>query len=419
VRRGSGRQAGDADILAHGRGVERMNYCTVDQARERMLAIVSPLPAESVRLQDALGRVLSEAVIAGRDLPPFRASAMDGYALRAADAPGVLKVIGESAAGRAFEGCVAEGQVVRVFTGAPVPFECDTVVVQENIRWQDASIAVPAVKLGQNIRAAGGDFGVGARLLEAGMRLNPWRLSLAAAAGRDSVRVAVRPRVAVFSTGLEIVTAPAEPGPWQIYESNAWAIAAMVAVWGGLTRHASLLGDDLSATIEALRDADAEVLVTLGGASVGDHDMVREAALALGVRVDVERVAMRPGKPTFFGALPDGRLLLALPGNPAAAFVAAELFLGPLIAAHLGGSADVQMVPARLARPLGPNGPSEHWLRARLAYSPEGLMITCFADQDSSRITVFAATDALVRRPPDDPPRAVGEHVEIRLLARG
>jgi molybdopterin molybdotransferase len=396
-----------------------MKLLTVDDARARMLAEIAPLEAETVLLADSVGRVLAEEVAAVRDQPPFRASAMDGWAVRSADAPATLAIVGESAAGHGFEGTVAPGQAVRIFTGAAVPAGCDAVVIQEDAERDGGQVKVPGVAAGANVRPAAGDFAAGELLLSRGQRIDPWRLSLAAAAGRAELRVARRPTVAVFGTGEEIVEAPAAPGPFQIYDSGSVALAALIRGWGAEARRTRAVRDDLEATIEALRAAEADLVVTIGGASVGDHDLVRAAGEALGLSLRVASVAVRPGKPTFFGVLADGRRLLGLPGNPASALVCAELFLRPILCAYQGASTAPPLITARLEAPLRENGPREHWMRAQLSYAQGGVSVRPYRDQDSSLITVFAAADGLLRRPANAPAAAAGEPVEVALLARG
>jgi molybdopterin molybdotransferase len=279
-------------------------------------------------------------------------------------------------------------------------------------------VSVPASAPGANVRPAGGDFRAGQALLAAGQRIDPWRLSLAASAGRAEVQVRARPRVALISTGEEIVEAPARPGPFQIFDSGAPALAAMVAAWGGAPSKLKPVRDDLETTIAALRDAQADLVVTVGGASVGDHDLVRAAAESLGLELKVASVNVRPGKPTFFGVLADGRRLLGLPGNPASAFVCAELFLKPILARFQGAPAEPALIAARLAQPLPANGPREHWMRARLAYDDGALLAEPYRDQDSSLVTVFAAADALLRRPGGAPAAQAGALVDVLPLPR-
>ncbi|MBL8770884.1 MAG: molybdopterin molybdotransferase MoeA [Phenylobacterium sp.] len=395
-----------------------MKLLPVDDARARMLAEVAALPAETVPLPAAVGRVLAEDVRAVRDQPPFAASAMDGWAVRAADTPGDLRIVGESAAGRGFEGEVGPGEAVRIFTGAAVPAGCDAIVIQEDARRDGDVVTVPATPAGRHLRPAGGDFAAGDVLLPRGVAIDAWRLSLAAAAGRADVSVSRRPQVALFSTGEEIVEAPATPGPFQIYDSGSRALEALIAGWGGEVRRAKPVRDDLETTIQALRDAKGDLVVTVGGASVGDHDLVRAAAGALGLDLRVASVNVRPGKPTFFGVLGDGRRLLGLPGNPASALVCAELFLRPLLRAYAGADPTPPTLSARLARPLPANGSREHWMRARLAHADGGVTIEAFPDQDSSLIGVFNASNALLRRPADAPALSAGDVVEALPLAR-
>jgi molybdopterin molybdotransferase len=395
-----------------------MKLLAVDEARRRMLAEIAPLPAERVALSASIGRVLAEDVTAVRDQPPFAASAMDGWAVRAADTPGSLKIVGESAAGHGYEGQAGPGEAVRIFTGAALPAGCDAMVIQEDARRDGDAVTVPEVAAGHYIRPAGGDFQAGAVLLQRGVRIDPWRLSLAASAGRAEVSVYAQPRVALLSTGEEIVEAPAVPGPFQIYDSGAPALAAMVAGWGAQVVRAKPVRDELDAVIEALRSADADLVVTVGGASVGDHDLVRAAALALGLELKVESVNVRPGKPTFFGVLADGRRLLGLPGNPASAFVCAEMFLRPIIRAYQGADPAPATITARLEQDLPANGPREHWMRAKLTYADGGVSVRPYRDQDSSLISVFAASDALLRRLGGAPSAATGSLVEVLPLAR-
>ncbi|MDB5417072.1 MAG: moeA [Phenylobacterium sp.] len=395
-----------------------MKLLSVDDARGRMLAEIAALQVEHIALADSIGRVLAEEVRAVRDQPPFPASAMDGWAVRAADGPGALKIVGESAAGHGYEGRVGGGEAVRIFTGAAVPEGCDAIVIQEDATREGEAVRIPAVVAGSHLRPAGGDFRKGQALLEPGVRIDPWRLSLAASAGRAEVQVHRRPRVALLSTGEEIVEAPASPGAFQIYDSGAPALAAMIAGWGAAVTRAKPIRDQLEAVIEAMRSADAELIVTVGGASVGDHDLVRAAAEALGMSYRVESVAVRPGKPTFFGVLADGRRLLGLPGNPASAFVCAEMFLHPILSAYQGASPEPATIAAKLAQDLPANGPREHWMRAKLSYAGGEVVIRPYRDQDSSLVSVFAVSDALLRRLAGAPAVSAGGVVEALPLAR-
>jgi len=393
----------------------------VEEARARMLAHATELPHDIVSAGECLGRVLAEPITASRDQPPFAASAMDGYAVRSAatavDAR--LKVVGESAAGGGYAEIVGPGEAVRIFTGAPVPAGADAVVIQEDTERDGQTVILKvSPQPNANIRPAGGDFRSGDALLAKGMRLDPWRLSLAAAAGRDELEVCHRPVVAILSTGEEIVPAGDSPGPHQIFDSGSPALAALVRIWGGEPRRLSPAGDRIEAIEGALRTFPCDLIVTIGGASVGDHDLVKPAMARLGLELVVESIRMRPGKPTWFGVLADGRRVLGLPGNPASALACAELFLRPLLMAMQGVEPASRVVSARVSRPLPANGPREHWMRARLRNDAGMLIAEPMADQDSSLVSVFAQADALLKRPIDAPAAPAGEVVEVLPLER-
>jgi len=392
---------------------------SVEAARARMLAWAVALPAETVALADAVGRALAEDVHAIRDQPPYPASAMDGWALAAADAPGRLRIVGESAAGHPFEAALARGEAVRIFTGAALPSGADTVVIQEMARREGDVVEVPATPRGAYVRPVGCDFRAAERLLAKGERLDAWRLSLAAAGGRGDLAVARRPRVSFLSTGEEIINPGAAPGPYQIFDAATVALVALARQWGAAATRLRPVGDDLAATAQAVRAADCDLIVTVGGASVGDHDLVKPALAGLGLELAVEGVNVRPGKPTWFGRLADGRRVLGLPGNPASALVCAELFLRPLLAAMQGADPALPMIQARAAAAFPANGPREHWMRARLTSGADGTVTAeAFADQDSSLVSVFAGADALVRRAPDAPALEARSLVEALPLAR-
>lgn len=393
-----------------------MKNLTVEAARALMLAEAGAPVAEIAPLDQAHGRVLAEPVIAGRDQPPFDASAMDGWAVAGADVS--LDIVGESAAGHGYRERLAPGQAVRIFTGAPVPRGAQRVVIQEDAVRDGKRVRVPPDDGdARNIRPRGGDFRAGEVLLPAGMRLDPWRLGLAAAAGRASLSVARRPRVSLLSTGEEIVAAGESPGPDQIFNSGGPSLCALVARWGGEARPLTA-GDDLEAIAETAAKAGGDLIVTLGGASVGDHDLVKPALARLGLDLRVETVRLRPGKPTWFGLLADGRRVLGLPGNPASALVCAELFLKPLLLAMQGAEPGPRLASAKLAQPMLANGPREHWARGRLAYRDGELLATATSDQDSSLVTVFAQADILIRRPSDAAAAPAGALVEVLLLER-
>lgn len=396
---------------------------TVEEARQRILADAFRLGAESVRLTESLGRCLAEPVVAGRAQPPFAASAMDGWAIRRADyASGArFRIVGESAAGAAYPRPLGASEAVRIFTGAPLPADADLVIIQEEaVRDGDEVRCDAGEDPRTNVRPAGGDFKPGDILLEAGVVIDPWRLSLIAAAGRAEVSVARRPRVAVLATGDELVSPGATPRSDQIFESGSFSLAALIEAWGGEAVRLSAQGDDIEAIAAAVAPAAADLVVTIGGASVGDHDLVKPALKMLGLTLSVETVALRPGKPTWSGRLADGRRVLGLPGNPASALVCAELFLRPLLAALVGAAPDIRLTPARLATPLPAGGPREHWMRASLSTDADGRTVaTPFPDQDSSLVGVFARADALLRRPVGAPAAATGDLVEVLPLRRG
>ena len=398
-----------------------MKNLTIEDAQARMLAEVRPLGSETILIEDALGRILAHPVDSVRDQPPFRSSAMDGWALRSADAAAevTLDIVGESAAGRGYGGVVGPGQAVRIFTGAAVPEGADTVVLQEEAVREGDKVRLGPAPEPDNVRPLGGDFRAGERLLEAGARMDAWRLSLAAAAGRAHLSVARRPRIAVLGTGEELVRPPVEPGPWDIYESGSLALCALIESWGGLPQRLAVARDTREAVVEAVEGQDVDLVVTIGGASVGDYDVVKPALGELGLQLYVQTINIRPGKPTWFGRLGDGRAVLGLPGNPGSAMVCAELFLKPLMRAMMGADPATPFIKARLASPLGRNGPREQLMRVLLSHDETGqLLARAPFDQDSSLVTVFAKADGLMRRPAAAPPAEIGELVDVLPLAR-
>ncbi len=394
----------------------------VADAIARILAEAQPLPAEMVALGDGLGRVLAEDLASRRTQPPAAVSAMDGYAVRAADvagAPAELRIVAEIAAGAAWAGSVGEREAARIFTGAPVPAGADAIVIQEDCaRSGDLVLVREAAKAGAFVRPAGLDFAEGDVLLRAGRRLTSRDIGLAAAMNRPWLPVRRRPRVALLATGDEIAL-PGEPlGPQQIVSSSGPGLAALVAEAGGVPVSLGVAEDNTaSLRARAAGAAGADILVTMGGASVGEHDLVQSALAEDGLEVDFWRIAMRPGKPLMFGRM-GGALVLGLPGNPVSAFVCALLFLRPLIDAMLGLPAGPPArEPARLGVDLGANDRREDYLRSRLAPDGEGLPVaTPFARQDSSMLARFVEADALVVRAPHAPPASAGDLVEIIRL---
>jgi len=392
----------------------------VAEARATMLAAVKAMDSEPVPLEQALGRVLAEAVSAARDQPPFAASAMDGYALRSADTPGRLRLIGESAAGRGFLGRCEPGTIIRISTGAPVPDGADTIVMQEDATRQEGEVTVPASAPGAHIRPRGWDFKNGSMLLPEGRKLDGVALGLAAAAGAAVLPVMRRPRVTILSSGDELAAPGTPPGPFQIYDSATYGIAALIRSWGGEPRRLAIERDDPGAIARAAQQGldDSDLLLVLGGASVGDHDHAKPALLRLGLRIAVEKIAVRPGKPTWFGTTPLGPVL-GLPGNPASALVCACIFLRPLIEVLLGRDPAlcVAFRRARLVQALPANGPREHYLRAHLGSDGEGrLTAQAFENQDSSLLSVFSAANGFIRLAPDEPALGANAVVDVLLL---
>lgn len=391
----------------------------VEDALARILASAQrPLAAETVALADALGRRLATDLAARRTQPPRAVSAMDGYALRAADiasVPARLKVVGVSAAGHGFGGVVGPGEAARIFTGAPVPDGADTILIQEDAKAGDGFVtALSREPLGRYVRRAGLDFTEGDVLLQAGRRMGPAELALAAAMNHAALSVVRRPRVAILATGDELVPPGAEPGPDQIVASNNFAVGAYARQAGAEVIDLGIAGDDfaaLEAAIRRARDLEADVLVTLGGASVGDHDLVQTALTREGMELGFWRIAMRPGKPFMHGRIGDMRIL-GLPGNPVSAIVCAVLFLVPLVRA-LSGDPDAgedATRPATLGADLPENDQRQDYLRATLRGVEDGRpVVTAFTRQDSSMLGVLAQAHALIVRPPHAPPAKAGE----------
>ena len=399
-----------------------MKNLTIEEARARMLAQVRVLGSESVAIEDAQGRVLAQPVDADRDQPPFDAAAMDGWALRLADAGGPveLDIVGESAAGHGYAGVLGPGQAVRIFTGAAMPDGADVVEIQEKAEAAEGKVRLgPVVGHDTFVRPRGGDFMAGDRLLDAGLRLDAWRLSLAASAGRGHLSVARRPRIAVMATGEELVRPPRQPDPWQIYESGSLAVCALIEAWGGIAQRLPAARDEQDSVIETIQGVDVDLIVTIGGASVGDYDVVKPALSRMGLQLFVQSINIRPGKPTWFGRLGDGRAVLGLPGNPASAMVCAEMFLRPLMNAMMGADPEPKFVAGRLAAPLKGNGPRTQLMRVLLRIGEDGVLtVDPMADQDSSLVTVYAQADGLMRRPADAPAARAGELVQVLPLAR-
>ncbi|RME14146.1 MAG: molybdopterin molybdenumtransferase MoeA [Alphaproteobacteria bacterium] len=388
---------------------------SVAEALEALLALARPMPSEPVALEEAAGRVLAEPVIARRDQPPFAAAMMDGYAVNAVEAEpeALFKVIGESRAGARFPGRVGPGQAVRIFTGAPMPEGANRVVIQE-----DVSREGDLIRLGRRlensafVRPAGSDFRAGARL-EAPRLLGPHDVALAAAMNAARLVVARRPEVAVIATGDELVLPGEEPGPDQIVASNGVALKALLEGAGARVRLLPIARDTKESLRTAFADASgADLVVTIGGASVGDHDLVAPVAAELGLERSFYKVAMRPGKPLMAGRLGEG-VLVGLPGNPVSSLVCGRVFLVPLIRAMLGLEArPAPRAQARLAEDLPENGPREHYMRAL----SDGETIRPLPRQDSALLSVLVCANALLVRPANDSARKAGDTVDYLPL---
>ena len=399
-----------------------MALLSVEEALRRILDGATPVGVESVDLIAAADRVLAEDVTATLTQPPFNASAMDGYAVRAADVgkvPAKLRIIGASNAGAPFDRSIGTGEAVRIFTGGSVPQGADAVVIQEDAERSGDTLTVrETAEPGANIRVAGGDFRAGDVLLRAGRLLDASAITLAAAGGHAKLNVRRPPRIAILATGDELVEPGSKPGPGQIVSSNPYGLAALVARFGAEAKLLGIAADTVEDLEKKLATAaDADVLVTIGGASVGDRDLVKPALEARGMTLDFWKVAVRPGKPMLFGRL-DAMRVLGLPGNPLSCLIAARIFLVPLIFRLLGRrDAPVRESAAVLAHDLEANGPRQHYMRGTLVAGEAGLPhVTALSSEDSSHMSALAAADVLIVRPPNAPAARAGEQVRVLPL---
>jgi molybdopterin molybdotransferase len=406
-----------------------MALLSVDDAMALLLADVQPMADEAVSLLDARHRILSGPIVATRTQPPFDVSAMDGYAVRAADVatvsaahPARLKLIGESAAGQRFTGRVDPGSAVRIFTGAPVPDGADAIVIQEYTARdpQDAHTVIvhDGVPEAAHLRRAGGDFRTGDKLLEAGRRLSAREITLAASMGHATVNVSRRPRIAIIATGNELVLPGAACGPDQIVCSNPYGVAYLASGAGGDVTFLGIAGDtraELNDKLDAA--AGADIVVTIGGASVGDHDLVAPVLAARGMTPAFWKIAMRPGKPLLFGRVGPQRFL-GLPGNPVSALICARVFLVPLIERLTGltsATSPPRHVPSSVA--LEANGPRTHYMRAVIGTNERGdEVVTPLRSQDSSLLTVLNQANCLLVRPAEGASLPSGASVPILPL---
>ncbi|PWK69782.1 gephyrin-like molybdotransferase Glp [Aminobacter sp. AP02] len=400
-----------------------MALLPVADALGRLLDGAEPRAVETVGLGEASGRVLASPLYALRTQPPFDASAMDGYAVRADDIaslPARLKVVGTAAAGRQFSGAIAQGESVRIFTGAPVPQGADTVVIQENVRDLgngEVEVLEPAV-LGRNIRAKGLDFKQGDLILDTGRLLDPAALSLIAAANHPEMSVVRAPLVAIIATGDELLPPGSNPGPDQIIASNAYGVAAIVRSVGARVLDLGIAADRndaISTLVTQALDAEADVIVTLGGASVGDHDLIHGVLTGLGMDLDFWKIAMRPGKPLMFGRLGKTRCV-GLPGNPVASLICSHIFLKPLLA-KLGGrpySPDIRN--GILDTAVAANDLRQDFVRAVARETPDGLIVTPYMVQDSSMLRTLADANCALMREPFAPAAESGSACQVMML---
>lgn len=393
---------------------------SVADALAMILADAAPLPSEMVALGDAHGRTLAEDLQAKLTQPPFAASAMDGYAVRRVDLaslPVRLTLIGSSAAGHPFGAPIGPSEAVRIFTGAVVPDGADWIVIQENTRPENGAVTVLEAGDSSNIRPLGGDFHAGQTLLPRGKRLNARDLMLAAQMNQPAVPVIRRPKVAILASGDEILPPGSQPGPGQIISSIPAALASLIRQWGGEPTALGIARDTMESLGEFIESASGhDILVTIGGASVGDHDLVSRALQAADFSMGFHKIAMRPGKPLMYGGRGAQRVL-GVPGNPVSAVLCSYIFLLPLIAA-LTGQADPQNaeMTAELAAPIEANGPRQHYMRARFIPRAGSRLVAPMPSQDSSLITMLATAECLIIRPPYAPPAEAGEEIPILPL---
>jgi molybdopterin molybdotransferase len=397
-----------------------MAMLSVAEALARVTQGLVPLEAEVLALKDASGRVLAEELVAQLNQPPFDASAMDGYAVCGADLtqfPTSLKLIGESLAGRGFDGSVGPGEAVRIFTGAPVPKGADSVVIQEDTDQDGTKVLVRAGAPGRHIRPCGQDFKKGEVLLAAATRLNSRSLMLAAAMNYAALPVRRKPKVAILATGDEVMPPGSELAPDQIVSSVPYGIAALVEVEGGEAMSLGIAKDDVESLVTLARTGSAaDILVTVGGASVGERDLVAGAFRGEGLELDFWKIAMRPGKPMLYGRMGHQRVL-GLPGNPVSAIVCARIFLVPMLRRLLGLAAELRTEEAVLGEALEVNGPRVHYMRAVSDWTKPGeRVVRPLASQDSSLVADLARADCLIVRRVDAPAAREGSRVQILPL---
>lgn len=395
-----------------------MALLSVEDALTRVLAGLSPLEAERVAIEAAHGRVLAEDLAARLTQPPFNASAMDGYAVRSADVaslPATLRVVGVAAAGSGFERRIGKGEAVRIFTGAPVPEGADTVVIQENTEEADGVVRIVEAEPERHIRPRGQDFREGEVLLPAGTRLGPRELMLAAAMNHAELPVRRKPRVAILATGDEVAPPGSALGPDQIVSSVPYGLAALIEAEGGEAMRLGIARDDAESLITLARSGRAaDILVTIGGASVGERDLVARALASEGLELDFAKIAMRPGKPLLYGRLGTQRVL-GFAGNPVSALISAHVFLRPMLSRLLGRAERRRPLPEAVAGAALPaNGERQHYLRAISEWREDGTrVVSPLASQDSALSADLARADCLIVREPRAPELPRGRRVRI------
>ncbi len=388
---------------------------SVEEAIARIASAFTPIDTEVADIGHLAGRVLAEDAVAQSHQPPFAVSAMDGYAVRVADGAGKRRIIGSAPAGHPFEGTIGAGEAVRIFTGGVVPGGADAIVIQEHATADGATLSFKAEALApHHVRVAGLDFAAGDILARAGKRLNARDCALLAAGDIATARVRRRPRVAIASIGDELSRPGEARKPGGIAASSGYGLSAMIHAWGGAPCDFGIL-PDTQAEIATIADAQADLIITLGGASVGDHDLVQSALGTTDFALDFWKVAMRPGKPLIFGRL--GKIpLLGLPGNPVSTLVCAVLFVKQAVAAMLGTQCDTHTIAARLNGDLPANDERQGYLRAKLSLREGDYWTEAFNAQDSSMLRTLALADALIVRAPHAPAAKSGDRVEVIAL---
>lgn len=405
-----------------------MSLLPVDEALQRLTENVETAPSETVSIQQAGGRILAAPMVAHFLQSPFDASAMDGYAVRANDDghyPTNFRIVGEAVAGKRYRGRINEGEAIRIFTGAPVPPDADTVIIQENVTRNGDRIKVSgAIIKHKHIRRAGLDFKLGEELLPKGRKLDAAALALAAASGNATLQVTRRPRVAILATGDELVAPGQIPAEDQIISSNSSGIAELVRAQDAIAIDLGIVPDQTELIMRAINQAitdNVDVLVTLGGASVGDHDLVHKALTACGMTLNFWKIAMRPGKPLLHGSLTaaNGRIIhvLSLPGNPVSSMVCGYLFLIPLIAKLTGHPYHADIRKAILTQSMPENDHRRDYVRAQYRINPDGdLSVQPLPIQDSSMLGILARANALIIREANAPAAQPGEPCKVFIL---